>query len=315
MCGRRYDEVIENANGTLSFGAPNPGFAESAAGFLAGPPQIAGAWDDLNPIAGGAVFFNESPLEFTVTFESVPERTGSFTGTGSNTFSITLKRIFSQIEIQYGELTMRDGLAGVSCGGAITSGFEPPTDLSEQADSRISLLFKPAVYERFIAPTPTSPGSPNDLASLTLKFTPTTPYSDAWSEPNGTLRRATRIVLPFDSIPVQRFTEIGHDGDVDFYRFTAKQGEVVVAEILTSQLDTVLGIYNRDSGALLAVDDDSGPGPLSKITFTVPADGEYAVAVSTFPDFEFKGISTGTGRYVLRVAPPPAPPATESGND
>jgi hypothetical protein len=129
------------------------------------------------------------------------------------------------------------------------------------------------------------------------------------------LRRATRIALPFESIPVQRFTEIGHDGDVDFYRFTAKQGEVLVAEILTSQLDTVLGIYNRDTGALLAVDDDSGPGPLSKITFTVPADGEYAVAVSTFPDFEFKGISTGTGRYVLRVAPPPPPPATESGDD
>jgi hypothetical protein len=315
MCGRFYDEVIVNANGTLSFGVPNPAFAESAAGFLAGPPQIAGAWDDLNPIAGGTVFLTESPLEFTVTFDSVPERTGAFTGTGSNTFSITLKRILSRIEIKYGGLTMQDGLAGVSCGGAITSGFEPPTDLSEQADNLISLLFKPAVYERFIAPTPTAPGSPNDLASLTLNFTPTTPYSDAWSEPNGTLRRATRIALPFESIPVQRFTEIGHDGDVDFYRFTAKQGEVLVAEILTSQLDTVLGIYNRDTGALLAVDDDSGPGPLSKITFTVPVDGEYAVAVSTFPDFEFKGISTGTGRYVLRVAPPPPPPATESGND
>jgi hypothetical protein len=245
----------------------------------------------------------------------IPERTGSFTGTGSNTFSITLKRIFSQIEVEYGELSMRDGLAGVSCGGAITSGFEEPTDLSEKADDfRISLLFKPAVYERFFAPTTTSPGSPNDLSFLRLKFTPTTPYHDGWSEPNDSLKRATRISLPFDSLSVRRFTEIGHDGDVDFYRFTAEGGQVIVAEILSSQLDTVLGIYNR-TGQLLAVDDDRGPGPLSRITFTVPADGEYAVAVSTFPDFEFEGTSTGSGRYVLSVGAPPPPAATESGSN
>jgi hypothetical protein len=106
------------------------------------------------------VYFTESPLEFTVTFWEVPERTGNFTGTGANTFSITLKRILSQIEIEYGGLTMRDGLAGVSCGGAITSGFEEPTDLSEKADNfRISLLFKPAVYERVLRPD-------DDLAGL-----------------------------------------------------------------------------------------------------------------------------------------------------
>jgi hypothetical protein len=316
MCGQWHDDVIVNANGTLSFGQPNPGFAESEVGFLAGPPQIAGAWDDLNPFAGGAVFFSENPLEFTVTFQDIPERTGAFTGTGSNTFSITLKRILSQIEIAYGGLTMQDGLAGVSCGGAITSGFEEPVDLSERADDfRISLLLKPAVYERFFAPTATSPGSPNDLASRTLKFTPTTPYNDAWSEPNDTLKKATRISLPFDSIPVHRFTEIGHDGDVDFYRFTARQGDVIVAEILSSQLDTVLGIYDRRTGERLAVDDDSGPGPLSRITFTVPADGEYAVAVSTFPDFDFVGASTGIGRYVLSVGPPPVPADAESGSN
>jgi hypothetical protein len=311
MCGEFYDEVIVNANGTVSFGGPNPGFAESGPAFLAGPPQIAGAWDDLNPFASGAVYFTENPSEFTVTFEAVPERATAFTGTGSNTFSITLKRFLSQIEIAYGGLTMRDGLAGVSCGGAITSGFEQPTDLSEKADDfRISLLFKPAVYERFVAATPTSPGSPNDLSFLTLKFTPTTSYSDAWSEPNDTLKKATRISLPFDSIPVHRFTRIGHDGDVDFYRFAAKKGQVVVAEILSSQLDTVLGFYNRRTGQLLAVDDDSGAGPLSKLTVTIPADGEYAVAVSTFPDFDFEGVSTGTGRYVLSVGAPPPSPAT-----
>jgi Bacterial pre-peptidase C-terminal domain len=308
MCGIAYDELFVNANGTLSFGAPNASFAESEAGFLAGPAQIAGAWDDLTPVAAGArVFFTENPWEFTVTFDAVPERgANSFTGIGSNTFSITLKRLLSQIEIAYGGLTMSDGLAGVSCGGAIASGFEQPIDLSERADRfRINLLFRPAVYERFLPAAPPEPGSPNDLSNLTLRFTPTTPYSDFWSENNDTLEKATRISLPFDSIPVARFTEIGREGDVDFYRFRARAGQVITAEILSSQLDTVLGLFNRTTGELLAVDDDSGPGPLSKITrFEIPADGEYAVAVSTFPDFEFEGSSGDTGRYVLSVSGP-----------
>ena len=306
MCGTPYDEVIVNANGTVSFGSPNSGFAESAAQFLAGPPQIAGSWDDLNPLAGGKIFFTETAGHFTITFEEVPERTGAVTGTGANTFSIVLKRFLSQIDIKYGALSMRDGLAGVSCGGAITSGFEAPTDLSEKADDfRINLLFQPAVYERFTAPAPPSPGSPNDLSNLTLRFTPTTPYSDSWSERNDVLPIATRVSLPFDSIPVSRFTEIGRDGDVDFYRFRATAGQVIVAQIVSSQLDTVMGFFNRDTGELLAVDDDSGAGPLSRIEMKIPADGEYAVAVSTFPDFEFKGDGTGTGRYVLVIAPKP----------
>jgi hypothetical protein len=305
MCGSRYDEVFVNSNGTLSFGRPlRPffDFFDNVPGFLAGPPQIAGLWDDLNPEAGGRIFFTEDHGDITVHFEAVPEFGGSTGGTGANTFSITLKRFFDQITIKYGSLTALDGLAGVSCGGAITSGFETPVDLSELADDfRINLLFQPAVFERFTPPTLTSPGSPNDLDNLTLRFTPTTDYSDAWAEPNNSLATARRIALPFSSIPIRRFTEMGREGDVDFYKFDARAGDVIVAEILSGQLDTVLGLYNRATGELLAFDDDSGPGLLSRIQFTIPADGEYALAVSTYPDVEFEGIGTGTGRYVLNV--------------
>jgi hypothetical protein len=297
MCGTVYDEVIVNANGTISFGGPNADFTESAAEFLAGPPQIAGAWDDLNPLAGGSVFFTESPLHFTITFEGVPERTGPFTGVGSNTFSITLRRFISQIEIEFGGLTMPDGLAGVSCGGAITSGFEPPIDLSQQAgDWGINLLFVPAVYERF-----TPPGTTNDLSNLTLRFTPTSSYGDFWAEKNNNLKKATPIELPFDSLSVSQYTEIGREGDVDFYHFHARAGEVIVAEVLSSQLDTVMGFYDRKTRQLLALDDDSGVGTLSRIEIEIPTDGDYAVAVATFPDFAFRGDGSGTGRYVLRV--------------
>jgi Bacterial pre-peptidase C-terminal domain/Matrixin len=299
MCGTRYHEVYVNSNGTMTFGSPVIDFSESAAEFLAGPPQIAALWDDLDPGAGGEIYFTEERGDITVHFSAVPEFGGAAGPIGANTFAVTLKRLFDQITLSYGDLTAQDGLAGVSCGGAITSGFEPPVDLSRLADKfRISLLFQPAVFEQFFAPTPTSPGSPNDLANLTLRFTPTTDYSDFWAEPNNTLARARRIELPFNSTSITRFTEIGRVGDVDYFRFTAKAGDVITAEILSSQMDTVMALYDRATGELLASDDDGGPGLLSRIVFTVPADGEYAVAIAAL-----SGQPTPeTGRYVLSVA-------------
>ena len=303
MCGTRYHEVFVNSNGTLTFGAPLVDFSESVPEFLAGSPQIAALWDDLDPSSGGEIFFTEDHGDITVHFNAVPEFGGAAGPIGANTFSITLKRFFDQITLSYGDMTATDGLAGVSCGGKITTGLETPVDLSSLADRfRINLLFQPAVFERFVSPTPTSPGSPNDLANLTLRFTPTTDYSDFWAEPNDTLARARRISLPFSSIPIARYTEIGTAGDVDFFKFTASAGDVITAEILAGRIDTVMGLFNRTTGQLLAFDDDSGPGLLSRIVFTLPADGEYALAVSTFPDVEFAGIGTATGRYVLNVA-------------
>jgi hypothetical protein len=302
MCGEVYEEIYVNANGTISFGAQNVDFSESVPEFLAGPPQIAGLWDDLNPLGGGTVFFTRSRGEFTITFNGVPERTGPFTGTGSNTFSISLKRLLSAIEVDYGGMTAIDGIAGVSCGGAVTSGFETPADLSSRAGKWINLIFQPAVYEQFVAPTttPPSPGSPNDLSNLTLRYTPTTDYFDLF-EHNDTLARARKVTLPFNSIPVHRFTELKDENDVDFFRFRAKAGQVIVAETLSGQIDTILGLYNRGTGELLALDDDGGAGTLSRIVFEIPADGEYAVAVSTFPDADFDGGGSGAGRYVLDV--------------
>ncbi len=303
MCGTRFNEVFVNSNGTLTFGSALNDFSESVPEFLAGPPQIAGLWDDLDPGAAGRIFFTEAHGDVTVHYDSVPEFGGSAGPIGSNTFSITLRRLLDQITLNYGEMTATDGLVGVSCGGAITSGFETPVDLSSLADRfRINLLFQPAVFERFTSPTPTSPGSPFDLAGLTLRFTPTTDYSDSWAEPNSSLARAKRITLPFSSIPISRFTELSRPGDVDFFRFDAKAGDAVTAEILSSRMDTVLGLYNRSTGELLAFDDDAGAGVLSRIVFTIPANGEYAVAVSSFPDQLFRGEGTETGRYVLSVS-------------
>jgi hypothetical protein len=299
MCGTWYERVFVNANGTLSFGAPNPDFSESEAEFLAGPPQIAPAWDDLNPTAGGTVFFTRGAGHVTVHYEGIPEFDASAGGIGANTFSVTLKHFLNQIEVRYGVLTMLDGLAGVTCGGANASGFERAVDLSDRADGLINLLFRPAVFERFLSPS-SSPGSLNDLSHLRLRYTPTTDYFDLF-EPNDSLAHARRVPLPFNTIPVFRYTELRDENDVDYFAFHAAAGETIVAHILSGQLDTVMAVFDRADGSVLAIDDDGGENGLSRIEITIPADGEYAVAVSTFPDLEFDGGGSGRGRYVLDV--------------
>jgi hypothetical protein len=290
ICGLGFESVFVNANGNLTFGAPSSDFSESIAEFLAGPPRIAGAWDDLNPGAAGVVFFETTSNTLTVTWQNVPE----FVNTGSNTFSITLKQSADHIDIDYGSLTLSDALAGVSCGGAIASGFETATDLSALT-GRTNLHNQPAVFQLFTA------ASPLDLDDTTLEFTGTTTYDDQWAGPNDSFSHARSISLPFDSKSVNDFTEIEPAGaDVDYFRFDATGGQTLIAEILTGQLDTVVGLFDA-SGTLVAFDDDSGPGLLSRLVFGIPADGEYTLAVSTFPDTDFTGDGVGGGRYVLNL--------------
>lgn len=291
LCGQRFDSVFVNANGNITFGAANADFSESASEMRSGPPRIAGWWDDLNPSAGGLVTYEQTGNAFTVIYQDVPE----FPNTGANTFRITLARASNHIDIQYGAMSAVDGLAGVSCGGAVTSGFEQPSDLSAFGRSRINLHNQPALYEVFTT------ASPNDLAFATVRFNGTTNYEDNWLGPNDTLSKARRITLPFDSIPVVRYTEIEPAGnDVDFFRFTAAGGTTLVAEILTGGIDSYVGLFDS-AGNLIATDDDSGPGLLSRIVFPVPANGTYYLAVTTYPDTGFTGAGAGEGRYVLNV--------------
>jgi len=88
---------------------------------------------------------------------------------------------------------------------------------------------------------------------------------------------------------------------VDFFRFRAHAGYNVVAEVVSGQLDTVLGLFDYSTGMMLAMDDDGGVGLLSKLQYSIPETGEYALAVSTFPDYDFSGDGGSGGRYVLDV--------------
>jgi hypothetical protein len=289
LCGQSYDSLFANANGNVTFGAASGDFSESRFEFLDGPARAAGLWDDLNPAAGGTVTFGQTASTFTVSWTGVPE----FPAVGSNTFSIKLFKLFDRIDVTYGGLTAVDGLAGVSCGGNVTSRFEQQQNLS--AFPIVELLSDPAGFEIF------SPGRPFDLANSQLHYTGTLNYNDHWAGHNDTLASAKRVSLPFTSNSVLQFTEHETPTDLDFFKFKAKAGQIIMVETLTGQLDTLIGLFDS-AGNLLALDDDSGDGVLSRLAIFAPADDDYIVGVTQFPDFGFTGAGSGqTGRYVLGI--------------
>ncbi|HSR53495.1 MAG TPA: hypothetical protein VLV83_21940 [Acidobacteriota bacterium] len=293
ICDSQFNSVFVNANGNLTFGVPSGDFSESAADMTGGPPRIAGLWDDLNPSAGGTVTFDIQDTggaqRVIVMWDDVPE----FISTGSNTFSITVAND-DKATAEYGSLTATDGLAGISCGSELASGLEPQIDVSA-AGGFIKLKQEAAVFELFNA------GNPNDLSGDTLHYDAKTQFKDSF-EPNNVPFLATNSSLPFNTLDARtRFSDIAAGGDVDFYRFSAQAGTTIIAEVIAGNLDSTLGLFSLSGGVATLVDsdDDGGAGLLSRIIFPVAASGDFALAVSTFPDLDFNGDGSSSGRYVL----------------
>ena len=307
MCGEEFESVFVNANGNLTFGTANSQFVENVPDLLHGPPRIAGLWRDLTAFdvmdgtPQGVVSYSETPFRLTVAWQGVPE----FPDVGANSFNITLHRLLGIIEIETDDVTATNGLIGISCGGAFTSRFEQETDFSALLDSRgcgrdtaCLPVRSPAVFEHFDS---------DDYDLQNTRFIGATlPFRDFF-EPNDTPARARPVRLPFSSLPEIRFTDIRpRGGDVDW--FEARNlfaGETLVAQVLSGQIDSVLGVFDAN-GNPLAVDDDGGAGLLSRVEVPIPADGTYLIAVSTYPDLDFDGDGNedpilGLGRYVLDV--------------
>ena len=77
--------------------------------------------------------------------------------------------------------------------------------------------------------------------------------------------------------------------DVDFYSFRVRAGDILAIEVVRGNLDSIIGVFDADTGELLVADDDGGNGLLSRLLLQADADLRLAVAVSTFPDVEFVG--------------------------
>jgi hypothetical protein len=307
FCGERFSSLFANANGSVTFGRADGTFLETTLAHLSGPPRIAGLWDDLNASAGGTVVFDETATSFTVRWQGVPE----FPAVGANTFSITINKksllgehlgavAGNPFSISYGTLSAADGLSGFSCGGGLTSGFEEESDLSAIRGPVGGLISVPAVFEDLVG---TSATETVDLRG-TLRFNGVNRIVDLTEiRRNDSIARATPLLrLPFDSANPVFATVIEPDrDDVDFYSFRVRAGDVLAIETVRGNLDSIIGVFDADTGELLAVDDDGGNGLLSRLILQASEDIRLAVAVSTFPDIEFVGAGETKGRYSLYI--------------
>ena len=143
-----------------------------------------------------------------------------------------------------------------------------------------------AVSETGVSPTPV-PFRLNGLAQ-TLEV-----------EPNNAAEQATPCAVPGAASGV-----LSENGDVDWFRFSAKKGQAldfrVYGRALRSPIDSVMGLH-KFKGAGLASNDDSG-GPDSAFRFSIPEDGEYAFYVHDL-------LRRGGELYTYRVEVTPVAPS------
>jgi hypothetical protein len=71
-------------------------------------------------------------------------------------------------------------------------------------------------------------------------------------------------------------------GDIDFFAFTATAGQLLDANTLGSDFDTVLELYDADGNFIAFDDDGGGPDLTSRLLFQIPADGDYFLMVGGF---------------------------------
>jgi hypothetical protein len=119
-------------------------------------------------------------------------------------------------------------------------------------------------------------------------------------EPNDTIAQATRL----PTVPVVVNGRIGKDRDVDLFAFTGQPNQPLVFEVwarrLSSRMDSILRILDKDGKELAANDDAIGKD--SRIAFTPPAAGNYFAEVRSLDNHGGPGYF-----YRLEIKSPPPP--------
>jgi hypothetical protein len=151
--GLRYSRVFVHADGTLTFGAADPGPSDRSMGrFLSGPPRIAPFFADLDPSRGGIVAARLGPDRAVFSWSAVP----GGAQINRNSFQVALLP-GGDIDFVYGEMQSREAIAGLSPGAATTL---TAVDLAAASPSSLS----GAAAERF------SETEKLDLASTVRRF-------------------------------------------------------------------------------------------------------------------------------------------------
>ncbi len=85
---------------------------------------------------------------------------------------------------------------------------------------------------------------------------------------------------------------LDYDGDIDYFRFTAREGQLYQIDVGLGTLDDpIVSLYGGD-GSLLGSNDDYGDTSASRLFWEAPSNGYYYVAVE----------GDGTGTYTLTVS-------------
>ena len=89
---------------------------------------------------------------------------------------------------------------------------------------------------------------------------------------------------------------IDYEGDSDYFRFTAEEGQLYQIDVALGSLpDSLLALLDPD-GWELAYNDDHGDSPASRVFWEAPASGDYYLAV------EAGGFDADVGAYTLTVS-------------
>lgn len=123
------------------------------------------------------------------------------------------------------------------------------------------------------------------------------------TEPNDAFETSTVAELP-----LALNGRLEKNGDVDFFKLTAKKGQVWEVECyarrIGSQVDPVVNIYKADKANILGADDARGQD--SYMRWAVPEDGEYYVRINDH-------LGQGGEAYVYRVEMTPVTPTLKLG--
>jgi hypothetical protein len=123
------------------------------------------------------------------------------------------------------------------------------------------------------------------------------------AEPNDAFESATAAELP-----LALNGRIEKPGDVDIFKFAAKQGQVWEIECharrIGSPVDPVINIYNADKGHLAGNDDARGQDAYFR--WQSPADGDYYLRINDH-------LGQGGDTYVYRVELAPVTPSLKLG--
>ncbi len=147
---------------------------------------------------------------------------------------------------------------------------------------------------------------PTRLLSVALSEQVVTAANGTDAEPNGTCATAQdvgAVTLPFT---LDGVLDSAQSPDVDFFRFTGTPNALVRIDLEGASTgkgtlgDPFLGFFDSSCN-VIALDDDSGEGPNSRLQFNIPPDGVYVLGATICCDAGFGG--GGNGSYQLTITP------------